>query len=85
MPGTKIADVTNLVIMPLVVGKDVKDDVGVRTTNDKNSTSMRYLYKWIEKRYCSQIDDLEISDIKREGSKGLNTVFFFFLMWYELR
>lgn len=46
---------------------------------DKNSTSIRKLYKWIGKRECSQIDDPEISDIKRQGSKGLNTVFFFFL------
>lgn len=53
MLGIKIVDVINLVIMLLVVGKDVKDDVGVRIINDKNLILMRYLYKWIEKRDCS--------------------------------
>lgn len=41
MPGTKMVDARHLVIMPLVVGKDVKDDVGMRTKNDKNSTSIK--------------------------------------------
>lgn len=72
-----MADARHLVIRPLRVGQDLKDDVEVRTKKkDKNSTSIRKLYKWIGKRECSQIDDPEISDIKRQGSKGLNTVFF---------
>lgn len=41
-----------------IIGKDVKDDIGVRTKKMiKFNFSRRNLYKWIGKKNCSQMDD----------------------------